>query len=44
MEELEGVPEELKGLTAHGKNNDFSHLDAPKLPGTEPSTKGHTWF
>ena len=31
-------------MQPHGKNNDFGHPDTPRLPGTEPSTKGYTWF
>ena len=30
-----------RGLQPHGKKNDFRH---PRLSGTEPSTKGYTWF
>ena len=39
MEEFEGGLEKLKWVT-----NDVSYPEAPGIPGTKPSTKGHTWF
>ena len=45
MEDLEGGPEELKGFIAPWEEQRLQTPRHPKTPpGTEPSTKGYTWF